>query len=80
MTLGKKKTQSNMKPYTPFEILVAQSTVINEGLKKAILARPEEPEVVQVMCDSCQEMEDEDSAHSYGDATFCDSCYEGCIA
>ena len=39
-----------------------------------------EEKVVQVECDSCHEMEDEDSAHSYGDATFCDSCYEGCIA
>jgi hypothetical protein len=31
-----------MKTLTPFEIMVAQSNVINEGLKKAILARPTE--------------------------------------
>ena len=73
-----------MKTLTPFEIMVAQSDVINEGFKKAFLAgiapKVEEPPVVQVMCDSCHEMEDEDESHPYGDATFCDSCYEGCIA
>ena len=63
------------------EIMQAQTDVILAGLSPKIdNAKVEEPPVVQVECDSCHEMEDEDMSHRYGDATFCDSCYEGCIA
>lgn len=47
---------------------------------KSEIAQLHENIEVKIMCDSCHEMEDEDMTHPYGEATFCDSCYEGCIA